>query len=234
MKISELTFDERPMERMLRHGSESLSNAELISIIIRTGNVEKGALDLARDLLASCGESLTVLSATSIERICGVKGIGMSKATSIMAALELGRRFLSEGIENDAPTVNSSEEVFKMMIPKMKGLDHEELWVMFMGKQNRMLGYERLSSGGSESTVIDKRMVLKKALEKSASGIVLVHNHPSGKPTPSKADIVETEALQDSCATFGISIIDHVIITSDSYFSFSENAVYRKKRKTKR
>lgn len=233
MKISQMSSDERPMERMLCHGVESLSNAELISILLHTGCREKGALDLARDLLDDCGGSLNVLAAMSIERISAIKGLGTRKATTILSALELGRRFLDEGIAYEMPTINSSEEIFQAMLPKMKGLDHEELWVVFMGTHNRVLGYEKMSSGGTESTVIDKMMILKRAIVKNAAGIVLVHNHPSGLPTPSSADITETEALKAICEMFDIKIIDHVIMTYNAYFSFTDEVMH-KRRKTRK
>lgn len=218
------------MERMKAHGAESLSNAELLAILIRTGNQNKGALDLARDLLALSGNSLTRLSSMSLEAICKMPGIGPGKAMNIICALEIGRRFIEEGIDDKAQFLNSASDTFMMMLPRMKGLAHEEFWVIFLNPLKKVLGMERLTTGGHNSTVIDQKVIVKRALEQNASGIVIVHNHPSGNPLPSQADISETSLLHDNCKVFDIAIVDHIIMGADSFFSFADNGVTKAKK----
>ena len=157
-----------------------------------------------------------------LEKLCSVSGIGRSKAVTIAAAFELGRRCASELAVPDKVAVSSPKTVFQMMLPFLRGLDHEECWVIFLNRANYVLGKERMSVGGLESTVMDVKSILRRALEKKASGVILVHNHPSGNAMPGHADITQTGILKKALQTCEISLIDHVVIAEDSWYSFAD------------
>ena len=222
MKIKDLCMDERPREKMMEKGAGSLSNAELLAILLRTGTGERNAVDLARELLKGCDGRLNGISALSIDRLCENKGIGPGKAVTLAAAFELGRRCALEPIIDSKVSISSPKAVFRIMLPLLRNLDHEECWVLFLNRANYMISKERISSGGLDSTTLDSRTITRKALEKMASGLIIVHNHPSGSPIPGNADIQATRQLDMALKTCGISLIDHVVIAEDSYYSFAD------------
>lgn len=225
MKIKEMSLDERPREKMYEKGASALSNAELLAIILRTGTGRKNALDLARELLKASGGSLLDLAGASIDKMTKTEGIGRMKALTICAALELGRRFISEKAPFQKVAITNAGMVYKIMNPLLKGLMHEECWVLFLNRANFIIYKEKASAGGSSSTIIDTKRIVSKALEKMACGLILVHNHPSGNPRPGRADIEQTEILKKALVTFDISLIDHVIISDDRFFSFADERV---------
>ena len=225
MKITEWKKDDRPRERFESNGAGALGDAELIAILIRTGHAGKSAVALARDLIASAGNSLAELSKMSIEKIAGTPGMGKVKAITIKAAFELGRRFaMEEGPSVKNSPVSDSGKAFRLLYPRLKSLDHEECWVIFLNKGNRVISIEKVSSGGSSSTVIDRKAILKSAVEKLASGLILAHNHPSGNRFPGECDIRETRALKEAARMMDIVLIDHIIIAGEDYYSFSDNS----------
>ena len=213
MKLKELCADERPREKMLDKGSASLSNAELLAIMLRTGTEKLNALEIAQSMLRETDGRLEDLATMSVENLCRFDGIGPSKAVTIAAAFELGRRYASP------------KTVFRMMYPLLKDVGHEECWVIYTNKSNLLLGKDRISSGGEDSTVIDNRMIIRRAIERKASGIILVHNHPSGHAFPSTEDINQTRMLQSALKTCGLSLIDHVIIGKGNYYSFTDETL---------
>lgn len=225
MKIKELLNDERPREKMLSKGAASLSNAELIALLLRSGTPGMNVLELSRNLLQDTGGSISGLYAMSAERLCSYDGIGVGKALALLAAIELGRRFAAEDSPFDRVTLNSPELIFKLMLPLLKGLDHEECWVLFLNRANYLIAREKISSGGHDSTVIDIRYILRKVLERRASSVILVHNHPSGNPRPGTADMKETAALKKALDALGVSLLDHVIIADDRFYSFADEQV---------
>lgn len=225
MKIKELGTDERPMEKLLTKGAATLSNCELLGLILRSGTKSINAMDLGRLLLSGSEDSLTRLSSLSVEKLIQTPGIGQMKAATIVAAFELGRRFMSER-HGEKEAVTGPEQIFKVMIPLLKGLTHEEFWVVFLNRANYILGKEQLSSGGLSSTVIDNRMIVLRAMEKKASGLVIVHNHPSGNPKPGTADLKQTERLKKALEPLDLSLLDHIIICDDCYFSFADERIY--------
>ena len=170
MKMKELCLDDRPREKMLDKGPSALSNAELLAIMIRTGTGKMNAVDVARTLLQKADERLNEVADMSVEKLCSVCGIGPSKAVSISAAFELGRRCALEMTVREKVAVSSPKTVFRMMLPLLKGLDHEECWVMFLNRANYVLGKERMSVGGLESTVMDVKAILRRALDRKAAG----------------------------------------------------------------
>lgn len=226
MKIKNLCEKERPREKMMERGSKALSNAELIAILIGSGYGSVSAIDLSHILLHENNGMLSKLADMSCEKLQGIKGIGVGKASCLIAAFELGRRFMMESSVNSATVITSSRLVYEMMRPHFKGLDHEECWVIFLDNAQRVLSRDMMSSGGSNATVIDNKMIIRMALEKHANYIVLTHNHPFGGSRPGKADIRQTGALKEVAGAFDIILIDHVIISQDGYYSFADEKEY--------
>ena len=222
MRLKDLCLDDRPREKMVEKGSAALSNAELLAIMIRTGTGKMNVVDVARALLAEAEGRLNSIADMSMEKMCSVNGIGPSKAVTIAAAFELGKRCAMELSVPEKVSVSSPKVVFRMMLPLLRGLDHEECWVIFLNRANFVLGKERMSVGGLESTVMDVKAILRRALEKKASGVILVHNHPSGSAMPGQADIKQTGALKKALQTCEIHLIDHVVIAEDSWYSFAD------------
>lgn len=225
MKLKELNIEERPRERLIAKGSSALGNAELLAILLRTGSGNKNVLEMSHELLAAAG-SLTELSAMSIDKMQAIGGIGKNKAATVSAAFELGRRFAAEGSRSPCRAITNASQIFSIMFPVLKGIDHEECWILYLNRANHILYKEKVSIGGLSSTTIDTNSILRKAIEKKADGIILVHNHPSGNPQPGKADVVETERLKKAAETFSISMLDHVIISDSGYYSFADQMIY--------
>lgn len=226
MKMKEICVSERPREKMLAKGAAALSEAELLAVLLRSGTREKGVLDLANSLLMLSGGSLVGLFSMKLDELRSISGIGPEKACSLMAAWELGRRFLEEGARMPKTPVTTARRVFELMIPLMKGMDHEEFWVLLLNKSNRLIRKQKLFSGGVDSTSIDTRMVMDECIRRKAVSIVIVHNHPSGDPKPSPADIAWTRKIQLACRSFDIKMLDHVVISDESFFSLTDNRLY--------
>lgn len=227
MKISEMCETERPREKMLSRGPAALGNAELLAILIRTGIRNAGALDLAHRLLSVADGNLLKLKEMTLAQITSVPGIKSDKAVSVMAALELGRRFVAESSYSGTVPVTTPDAVYKMLIPHLKGLKKEECWILMLNSSQIPLKLERMTSGGSTSTVIDNKDILRSALECGAQCLILVHNHPSGNPMPGKADIRQTEALQVAAKSMDLVLVDHVIISDGAYYSFADDRMKR-------
>lgn len=224
LSIREWKEDERPREKMVAKGAENLSDAELIAIIIGSGNREESAVDLGRRLLQLNDNNLRTLSGASLESLTSVKGIGPGKAISIIAATELGKRF-STSTGKVMPGIQSSQSAAKLISPLLRDLPHEECWVMYLNRANKLISRERLSKGGLSATVVDVKFVIKGALERLASSIILIHNHPSGNAHPGESDKVQTKILKDAAALFDITLLDHLIIAGDNYFSFADDGI---------
>ena len=222
MKIRDLCADERPREKMIERGASSLSNAELLAILLRTGTGKQNVLEVAQTILSRVGGELDALASMSVDVLCETEGVGAGKAVSLVAAFELGRRWFSEGGVAKRRKITGPEDVFRMMYPLLRDLDSEECWIIYLTNANVCLGKERLSTGGADSTILDSRVVLRKACEKKASGIILVHNHPSGNAYPSPADITRTKAIKNALQACEMSLVDHVVIGSCNYYSFSD------------
>ena len=165
------------------------------------------------------------LAGMSVDVLCETDGVGPSKAVTLAAAFELSRRWFSEGGDSRRFKVSSPEDVFRMMYPLLKGLEHEECWAVYLNNANHCLGKDRLSSGGTDSTVLDTKILIRRACEKKASGVILVHNHPSGSAMPSVADINRTKSLRSALKACEISLVDHVVISSRNYYSFSDETL---------
>ncbi|PCI06997.1 MAG: hypothetical protein COB73_08980 [Flavobacteriaceae bacterium] len=214
--------DDRPREKLLRKGKAVLSDAELVAILIGSGNRSESAVDLSKRILASVGNNLNALAKLSVNNLIEFKGIGEAKAISIITALELGRRRrLEEALVR--PKMNSSKAVFEIMQPIIGDLQHEEFWVLYLNNSNAIVSKIQLSKGGITGTLVDTRLLFKKAMEVSAVAIILAHNHPSGTLNPSVADKKLTQKIKVAGATLDIKVLDHLIITEKAYFSFADS-----------
>lgn len=223
--MKELCEDDRPREKMMRSGAVNLSNAELLAILLRTGTGKRNVLEVAREILREADGRLTEVAGMSVERLCHVDGIGPGKAVAVAAAFELGRRVAAEDGVQKLPQMDSPRRVYMNMLPQLRDIRHEECWVLFLNHANRLIGKEMISKGGMDSTSVDKRVILRRALDRKASGIILVHNHPSGSPYPSVEDIRQTRELGKALASCDLHLVDHVIVAGHSYYSFSDETV---------
>jgi DNA repair protein RadC len=220
--IKQWSKDDRPREKLIKLGAKALSNAELLAILIRTGTSNQTALDLARKLLSLANDSLNKLATFDLQKYKTISGLGLTKAVTIIAALELSnRRNAEEFLQN--PIFTSSKEVFNFLKSILGDIKTEEAWYLTLNRANKLIGYYKLSSGGHSSTVIDTRIILKQALYDDASAIILAHNHPSGNIEPSTEDIQITEKLKNAAKQLDINLLDHFIVSQHNYFSFAEN-----------
>ncbi len=223
--------DERPREKLLKHGTPALSTNELFAILLRSGQEEESALDLARRILSDCNNDLNLLARMDTRDLMNrYKGIGIAKAASIIAAIEIGRRRKLE-TARISPMIKSSVDVYHYMAPLIADLDHEEFWAIYLNNSNYIKGSERLSIGGMSGTVVDLRILFRKALDMKANAIIIAHNHPSGSLTPSRHDKSITEKIREAGMLLDIILHDHLIIGSDSYFSFVDAGIMEGKKK---
>ncbi|SFD99275.1 RadC family protein [Thermophagus xiamenensis] len=225
VSIRQWAVEDRPREKLLHKGISSLSDAELLAILIGSGSQKESAVDLSRKILRDVNNNLNELGKMSIESMCKkYHGIGQAKAITIVAALELGRRRqLSSPLQK--PQIRASEDVFSLMHPLLADLPHEEFWVLLLNQANKVMQKLNISKGGISGTVIDVRLIMEKALYQHASAIILCHNHPSGNRNPSKADINITKKLIEAGKILDISVLDHVIIAENCYFSFADEGM---------
>ncbi len=216
--------DDRPREKLLQKGRSSLSDAELLAILIGSGSKNESAVDLCKKVLARTGHSLNELGKLSLQQLIEFKGIGEAKALTIIAALELGRRRRSEDAL-EKKKVTSSTSVFELMQPVIGDLPHEEFWIIYLNNSNKVMDRFQLSKGGITGTLVDVRLALKRALELGATSIILAHNHPSGNLNPSNSDKQLTQKLKTAGESLDIKVLDHVIVTEKSYFSFADEGL---------
>lgn len=224
LNIKDWAVDDRPREKLLKNGARALSDAELIAILIGSGNIEETAVELSRRILTSVDNNLNELGKKSIDSLCRFKGIGEAKAITIVAALELGKRRKDADVFN-RKVINASKDAFDYFQPMLGDLGHEEFWVMLLDRGNKIQDTFRISQGGISGTVIDVRIILKPALEKQSSNIILCHNHPSGTLRPSDPDRTITSKIKDAAKLMDISVLDHVIIGQNKYFSFADEGL---------
>ena len=224
MKLKDWSAEERPREKLLLQGAKVLTNAELLAIFIGSGTAGANAVDAAQELLSSAGGRLTELCKRSPRELTRQRSVGPARAVAIAAALELGRRYLAEAALRK-PTVSDPEDVVGLMLPLLKGLDHEECWALYLNRCNVVTGREKLTSGTVDCTLIDPKQVVRRALDEQAKGVVLVHNHPSGSPLPGEADLRATRQIQLALKTFDIKLFDHVILAENGWYSFQDERV---------
>jgi DNA repair protein RadC len=222
--IKEWALEDRPREKLLSKGITSLSNAELLAILIRSGGPEASAVELARQVLGQSGNNLQELGRKTVSDLVKHNGIGTVKAITIIAALELGRRRKKSDFQ-EKMRISGSQDVHTLFQPVIGDLSHEEFWILLLNRSNRVIDNIRISQGGISGTVIDVRLILKNALDRLASSLILCHNHPSGNLKPSDADIKITTKIADASRTMDIQLLDHLIIADNSYFSFSDEGL---------
>ncbi|WP_299254041.1 DNA repair protein RadC [uncultured Lacinutrix sp.] len=222
--IKNWSQDDQPREKLRDKGKATLSDAELVAILIGSGNREESAVGLCKRILASADNNLSELGKLSIKQLMEFKGIGEAKAISIVAALELGRRRRG-GEALERKKITSSKSVFELMQPLIGELPHEEFWIVYLNNSNKVIQKNQLSKGGITGTLVDVRLALKIALEVGAIGIILAHNHPSGTLNPSQADKDLTLKLKTAGQSLDIKVLDHLIITESAYFSFADEGI---------
>lgn len=225
LSIRQWAIEDRPREKLLQKGIASLSDAELLAILIGSGSQKESAVDLSRKILTDANNNLNELGKATIESLQkNYHGVGQAKAITIVAALELGRRRqLSEPMLR--PQIKKSEDVFALMQPVVADLPHEEFWILVLNQANKVVTRFNSSKGGISGTVIDVRIIMEKALYQRASSLILCHNHPSGNHQPSKADITITKKLSEAGKILDIQVLDHVIVAENRYFSFADEGM---------
>jgi DNA repair protein RadC len=224
LTIKSWALDDRPREKLIAKGKKALSDAELIAILIGSGNREESAVGLSKRILKSVNGNINELAKLSVEKLSTFKGIGEAKAISIITGLELGkRRQLEAALEK--PKITSSKDVADLMQPIIGDLEHEEFWVLFLNNANKVVAKSQISKGGLTATIVDIRLVFKRALELASVGIIVCHNHPSGKLQPSNADKNLTQRIKEAGITLDIKLLDHLIITEKAYFSFADEGL---------
>jgi DNA repair protein RadC len=219
--IKTWSVNDRPREKFIQKGKDTLSDTELVAILIRSGTPDRSALVVAKEILLLANDNLSALTKMKLKDFISVKGIGNTKAITLMAALELGRRRrLSEAEHRD--NISSSKDAFDLMQPLLEDLEVEQFWVLYLNNANKVLAKLNISQGGMTATVVDVRMLLKKALELNSTGLILCHNHPSGTLRASEADCKLTEKVKVAAKLMDIQLLDHIIVTDQSYFSFAD------------
>lgn len=221
LTITQWAEEDRPREKMMMHGASALSNAELLAILIGSGNAEESAVELMRKVLNDYHNTLNELGKASIDDLCRYKGIGSAKAISILAASELGKRRKEEAIK-ERVTILSSKDVYDCFYPLMCDLPTEEFWVLMLNQASKIIDKVKISAGGLSATAVDVRCILREALIKRASAIVLCHNHPSGNIRPSKEDDLLTRHVAQASECMDIRLVDHIILTDGAFYSYSD------------
>ncbi|MBR8535006.1 DNA repair protein RadC [Carboxylicivirga sediminis] len=225
LSIKEWALEDRPREKLISKGLASLSDAELLAILIGSGSARESAVELSKKILRDCKNNLHTLGKKSVNDLkTGYHGIGEAKAISIVASLELGRRRKLQETET-RPKISCSKDVSNIFQPILGDIHHEEFWVLMLNRSNQVIAKNKVSQGGLSGTVIDVRLILKSAIDHLASSIVLCHNHPSGNVQPSDADTKVTKKMSEAGRIMDIPVLDHIIVTDGSYFSYADEGM---------
>ncbi|MBF4985008.1 DNA repair protein RadC [Nonlabens mediterrranea] len=220
--IKNWSENDRPREKLVANGSAALSDAELIAILIGSGSRDMSAVELSRLILNHAGNSLDKLGRLSVKELMKFKGIGEAKAITITAAMELGKRRASE-LPTAKPVITCSDDAFKVLQPILGDLPHEEFWILYVNNSHKVLAKHQISRGGFTGTMVDTRIVFQKAVEEAAVAMILAHNHPSGKLMPSMDDKRLTQKLIEAGRIMDVKVLDHIIVTRDSFYSFADH-----------
>ena len=217
--------EDRPREKMMLRGKQALTDSELLAILLGTGNRNMTAVALAKEILKSANNDLNTLGKKTIEDFKEFLGIGEAKAITIMAAMELGRRRQLTQVRTN-PRITSSQDAYNVLGPSLIDLGHEEFWVMYLNANNEVKRTEQISIGGTRATVADPKKILKTAiLENAITGIILMHNHPSGNLKPSQADINLTKQILSACKAIDVRLLDHLIVSERGFYSFMDEGL---------
>ncbi len=224
LNIKDWAIEDRPREKLLSQGERALSDAELIAILIGSGNTNETAVELSRRILSSVNNNLNDLGRKGIDYLTTFKGIGEAKAVAILAAIELGRRRKEAEVFN-TKKITGSKDAADFFMPLLGDLNHEEFWIMLLDRGNKIKDHFMISQGGITGTVIDVRLILKRALDNGAVSMILCHNHPSGTMRASDADLKITEKIKQAAQVMDISLLDHIIVGQNSYYSFADEGL---------
>jgi len=225
LSIKEWALEDRPREKLLVKGLSSLSDAELLAILLSTGSTKESAVELSKKILKDCENNLNVLGKKTVNDLkSNYHGVGDAKAVTIVASLELGRRRKQHDPE-ERRKISSSKDVCDLFQPILGDLPHEEFWVLMLNRSNKVIAKNKVSQGGIAGTVIDIRLILKSAIDHLASAIILCHNHPSGNNQPSDADTKITQKMCEAGRIMDIPVLDHIIVTDHSYFSYADDGM---------
>jgi len=223
-KIKNWSVEDRPREKLLKQGIQYLSNAELLALVIGSGTREMNAVELSRLILSSAGNNLSELGKFSVDDLIKTKGIGVAKAITLVAALELGAR-KGRSYIGEKVIIKSSQSAFDILHTHLGELEHEEFWIVILNRAHKVIDTIKISQGGLTGTVIDTRMILKYAIDKRATSLIVSHNHPSGNRKPSEADINITKKIKNAAALMDITLLDHIIVADKTYFSFADEGL---------
>ena len=221
LTITEWADDDRPREKLMKKGATALSDAELLAILIGSGNTEETAVELCRRILNDNHNNLNELARLSISDLERYKGIGEAKAITLISALEIGKRRRTQEVL-ERQKITESRDLFELFGPIMEDLNHEEFWIVFLNGANKVMETTNLTKGGMRQTVVDVPILLRLALEKSAHAVAVAHNHPSGESNPSREDLSITQKIKNGCEAIGVRFLDHIIIAGRSYYSFAD------------
>ena len=221
LPISRWSIEDRPTEKLQRLGTDSLTDAELLAILIGSGTQQYSAVDIAKHVMGKFNNNLNTLGKARFDEFEDIEGVGTQTACKIMAAVELGKRRQAATAEL-RPDMSTATRIYNYMLPKMQDLNHEEFWVLLMNQNYRLLKAERISIGGITETSADIRIIMREAVLNNATILAAVHNHPSGSLTPSRADDTLTTAIKNACSVMRIHFLDHVIVTDGAFYSFHE------------
>ncbi len=225
LSIKDWALEDRPREKLIYKGLASLSDAELLAILIGSGSAKESAVELSKKILRDCKNNLNTLGKKTVNDLKSTyHGVGDAKAISIVASLELGRRRKLQETE-ERHKITSSQDVCDIFQPILGDLPHEEFWVLMLNRSNKVIAKNKVSQGGISGTVIDVRLILKSAIDHLASSIILCHNHPSGNKQPSDADTKITKKMSEAGRIMDIPVLDHLIVTDDSYFSYADEGM---------
>jgi len=225
LSIKALAEEDRPREKLRLHGKKQLSNAELLAILLGSGSRRESAVGLSQRILQEVDHDLNLLGRCSLSDLCKFRGVGMVKAITITAALELGRRRQLAQVR-ERPQIQTSKDAYHLLAPSLADLLHEEFWILLLNRANRLIGRHCISSGGVAGTVVDAKVIFRRAIEDLACSVILCHNHPSGNLQPSRADIELTQKLSQAGKTLDVSVLDHLIIGEAGYCSFADEGLF--------
>jgi len=212
---------DRPREKMLQKGATSLSDSELLAILLGSGNTDETAVDMARRILKDADDSLQELSKHTVKSLSKYKGVGLAKAVTVMAALELGKRRISEEVSKKQH-ITCSREVYDLISVDLLDKQYEYVWAIFLDRKNKILHKELIGAGGIAESAFDSNRLLRTALEMYATGVILCHNHPSGSIIPSQEDIRITQKIKEAAKLLNIRVLDHLIVGENGYYSFAD------------
>ncbi len=230
LTLKEWADEDKPREKMLSKGKKELTNAELIAILLRSGLQGKTVVEVAKEVLTRSSNSLTALSQMDFKQLSTIKGVGEAKATTLMAALELGWRMQSEISNSKELIISNSKDLFSYITPLLVDLDHEEFWAIYLSNRNKVLGRQRISMGGQTNVSVDMRIIFRGAIECKAVSLMVAHNHPSGSLIASREDKNLTHGIMEAGKILDIKLLEHIVIGINplgkaNYFSFHDNGL---------